>query len=202
MALPAGVTRFPRRSITYTTQPTFPLAGRLGNLAAADIANPGNVWVSGGTMGQKPGALLERVMDDGNLMAVVLGNDVRNWVRITSDVALGNANECLRPNSVYWMSRSSNTDVIVGTNVNGFKPGDRVTIVNLGTGRMDFYLASVRVPTGAITSRIRLKGSNPGASVTLEYGYLETITPTLGWHLVQWNGTLGDLVDGNPIGLS
>lgn len=202
MALPAGVTRFPRRSITYTSQQTFPLAGRLGNSAAADITNPGNAWVSGG-IGQKPSSQLERVMDDGNLMAVVLGNDVRNWIKINDNVSLGGEDRTtLRPNSVYWANVAADTDVILGTSASGFYPGDRVTFVNLGTGRLDVFLAGVRYPSGATASRIRLKGNNPGASFTLEYGYLETITPTLGWHLVQWNGALGDLVDANPIGLS
>jgi hypothetical protein len=104
---------------------------------------------------------------------------------------------------VYWVSAAGPIDILFSSGqAVGFKPGDRVTFVNLGAGNLDLYLTGLRHPSGAITTVIRLKGGYPGTSYTLEYGYLETITPTLGWHLVQWNGTLGDLVDGNPIGLS
>lgn len=202
MPVPTGVTRIPRRSVSYTTLSTFPLVGRLSNTVAGDLANPGNTWLTGGNNNRREAVAMEAAQDAGSIMAVVLGYDVRNWVQIVGDVAIGNANECLRPNSIYFMNRAQNTDVICGLAANGFKPGDRVTFVNNGAGRLDFYLAGIRHPSGTTISRIRLKGSNPGASFTLEYGYLETGTPTLGFHLIYTNGTIGDLFDGNPVGVS
>lgn len=202
MALPAGVTRIPRRSVTYTVQDTFPLANRLGNTAAGDVANQGNMWRSDNGTARRQAALCEGVFDSGDLMGVVLGNDCRNWVRIT-DNSVGDDNRtALRPNSIYWSNSGSSIDIIIPGSI--FSPGDRLTYVNLGSAYVDFFILNIPVQSAGLmgTQKIRLKASNPGASFTIELNYQNPTTKTLCWHIVGTNGAVGTIFDGNPIGVS
>lgn len=204
MALPAGATAIPRRSVAYTTvQPSFPLIGRTGVDAAGDLANPGNSWRADIKAGQRQARTMNAMFDAGNLMGVVVGNDVRNWVQMLDNFSVGNNDrEALRPNSIYFSTRSASTDYIIVATAPAFRPGDRVTFLQLGTGQVDVYISG-RWASGAFT-RVRLKsggGAKIGASVTFEWGYLDAVTPTLGLVMVATNGAVGTLVDGNPIGV-
>jgi hypothetical protein len=205
MSLPLGATRIPHRSIT-TALDTFPLAGRNNTASTNDSANGGNVWRSNNRAANRQANQLAAAFDAGNFMAHVIGNDVRAWVQVAANVSLGGAYEAIRPNSIYFFKSSSSIDCITVLPTT-FKPGDRITMVNLGTGYVDFFITGLTSVSaaGLGSTKIRLKaggGANLGASITLEWNYLLAATPTLGWYVVNKNAVLGTVGDGNPLGIS
>ena len=204
MALPLGATSIPYRSIT-TALDTFALAGRINTASTPDVANGGNVWRGNNRAANRQSDQLAAAEEAGNFMGQPLGNDCRAWIQVAANVSLGTANQALRPNCVYFFKSSSSIDCI-STLPSIVKPGDRVTLLNLGTGYVDFFLPGNTIYAGGVgSSKIRLKAggaANLGACITIEYGYLSASVPTLGWYVVYKNGVLGTPGDGNPIGIA
>ena len=198
MALPAGVTRIPRRSVTKTVQPAFPLTGRHNNLAAGDLANPGNARLANSGQRVRRANLMEGLQDSGDLMVKVLGKDQRGWISMSGTGAWnmtdGNR-DSLMPNCLYYFPTGlSAPDFQITTAGMGMiGQGDRVTFVYDGTDAgnviIRFPATTLLAPTG-LFSRINLGAStgHRGTSVTVEYG-IQTAGVGL-WYLVQWNGTL------------
>lgn len=197
MSLPAGVTRIPRRSVTYTTLSSFMLANRTGNDATGDLANVGNVLISSNAQQRKKAATLESLLDNGDHMAVVVGNDIRSFISADSNrTVASNVKDRLRtllPNVIYYANPTGATRTLEFDGYGMCRPGDRVTFVNC-SGTQDFC--------------VRLKGSNysepyffdyangmtnqeistipKGGSVTIEYGYRDS--SNLVWYVVEING--------------
>ena len=207
MPLPAGVTLIPRKTVSKVAV-DFPLLGRNSNTVAGDSNFNGNAYNALTKKLNQCSINLEALRAAGNLSATVVGNDIRAWIRVTTDAVCDTNRESVRPNCVaYWApGLIADVDFIVqpDTTVGGFQPGDRITFVNLSVRRIDVYFAG----TGTFTARgvsgnnrLSLKASNVGASATLERCYLNSTSKTLGWRLVAASAAIGDLVDANPIGV-
>lgn len=195
MALPLGVTRIPRRSVTYTALDDFLLCNRYNNLAAGDIANQGNMWRNNQTIARRQAATMEAVQDLGDLMVQTVGYDRRSWINLTSSATgLGALRTSLRPNSVYVNSAAVSLTI---TNQRLFQIGDRVTMLKGATGTFDFTFSggSVAVigPSGAVaTPKVQLATTVLGTSVTLELAYQDTTTQV--WRIVAFNGAIGSTI--------
>ena len=207
MPLPAGVTLIPRKTVSKVAV-DFPLLGRNSNTVAGDSNFNGNAYNALTKKLNQCSINLEALRAAGNLSATVVGNDIRAWIRVTTDAICDTNRESVRPNCVaYWApGLIADVDFIVqpDTTVGGFQPGDRITFVNLSTRRVDIDWTSAGNfigPGGAARFKLRLKASNPGVHATLERCYVDATSKTLGWRLVAASAAIGNTVDANPIGV-
>lgn len=207
MPLPTGATLIPRKTVSKVAT-DFQLIGRNSNTAAGDIAFNGNAYNAFRKKLNQYSTNLEAIRNAGGLSATVVGNDIRAWIQVTTDQSSGNSRASVRPGSVvFWgAALGANVDFITqgDSSLSGFQPGDRVTFVNLSIRRIDIYFSATGVfigPASSALNRLRLKAANVGASVTLERCYTNATSKTLGWRLVAASAAIGDLADGNPIGV-